>query len=113
MKIYDLENNFGTRLFYDQKFRVILEDHMTVLRTSPNSFRISIEPVYAYKYTGDLIGILKHYNIPLYLHWIIMRMNNYSAYTDFNEKVTNLLIPDSELVERIRRTYMTHNKITT
>lgn len=113
MKIYDLENNFGPSIHYDPKFRIVLEDHMTVLRNSTLTRSLTIEPVYAYKFTGDLIGILKQYNVPLYLHWIIMRMNNYTAYTDFNENVTSLIIPDEELVERIKRTYMSHNKITT
>ena len=113
MKIHNLQIETGSNIFYNQKFRVVLEDHMTYLRTHEKTRVIDIEPVYAYKYSGDLSSLLTHYGYPVEMHWIIMRANNFNSFHEKTDDVRTLVIPSSDIVERIRQGYLTKNKLST
>ena len=114
MKINKLLADHGSNIYYDPVFRNVLEDHMTFLRTHEQTTRLNIESIYAYKYVGDLSGLLKHYNIDIYLHWIIMRMNNFTSYNEANDNIVDLLIPEPIVIERIRQSHITtQNKMKT
>lgn len=102
--------DFGDDVYYDSGLRIDLEDHMTYLRTHPSTTKVIVDPVYAYKYAGDLSSLLLHYNVPIYLHWVIMRLNNFTSFADSTDKLSTLLIPDTSEIERIRRSYQTQHK---
>lgn len=111
MKIDGLAINSGPDVYYEEGFRIILEDHMTYLRTHPNTKTMQIESFKAYKYTGDLFGLLAEYNIPTELNWVVLRMNNMTTPTECGEDLKTLLMPDSQVIERMRSLYMVQNKI--
>lgn len=114
MKINQLQPNLGPEIFFDEQFRNVLEDHMTFLRGHATTKSLTIEPTYAYKYEGDLSGLLTHYKIDVSRHWIIMRMNNYYSFNENDEFLATLLIPDNDTVEQIRQVFKTvPNKIKT
>lgn len=114
MKIDNLLADHGSNIYYDPAFRNVLEDHMSFLKTHPDTKKINIESVYAYKYVGDLSGLLKHYNIDIYLHWVIMRMNGFTSFNEAGENIVELLLPDSRAIERIRQLHSTiQNKMKT
>ncbi len=114
MQINSMQVSFGPNIYYDPVFRNVLEDHMSFLRTHPGTKILNIEPIYAYKYEGDLSGLLTQYRIDVKLHWIIMRMNNYYSFSENNENLSSLIIPDGDSIERIRESHKTvQNKIKT
>lgn len=114
MNIDSLLADHGSNIYYDPSFRNVLEDHMTFLRTHPQTTKLVVESIYAYKYVGDLSGLLKHYNIEIYLHWTIMRMNNFTSFGDTKDDIFELLIPNSDVIERIRQSHKTiQNKMKT
>ena len=92
-------------LFYDEKFRMVVEDHMTYLRTHPNTTMVTVTPMQAYKYEFDMIGLLSSLGIPLKLHWVIIRMNHLSSLTHVPKDLTQILIPPDRVFGQIRQTH--------
>ena len=111
MKILDTISDSGADIYYNSKFRVVLEDHMTFLRSHPDNDLLNIEPAQAYKYAGDLFGILQYYNLSPYLHWIVMRVNGMTSPTEFRDTTTALIIPSMSVIATIRNTHMSQSKM--
>lgn len=111
MRIDGLAIDSGPDVYYEEGFRITLEDHMTYLRTHPNTKTMQIDSFKAYKYASDLFGLLAEYSLPTELNWVIMRMNNMTSPTQCSESLKSLLLPDAQVVERMRSLYMTQNKI--
>lgn len=111
MTIDDLASPAGADIYYDQKFRVVLEDHMTFLRNHPTTSTISIKDHDAFKYEGDLSSLLLIYRVPAQLHWIVMRMNNFNSPAECPPDIKILSVPSTELIDRIRAVHLTQNKI--
>lgn len=110
MDITQLEIDSGADVYYEQGFRIAIEDHLQYLKTHPETTTQQVESKYAYKYSGDLSGLLTLYRYPVYMHWIIMRMNGFSDFTQLTDEDSQLLIPSSNVVERIRAIYKTKNR---
>lgn len=111
MKIDSIAANFGADIYYNENFRVVIEDHMTYLRNDPQSYYQNVTPAQAYKFEGDFFGLLDQLNQPPQFHWIIMRMNKLTSPVYSQDTITQILVPSAAVVERIRATYMNVNKI--
>lgn len=107
MVIDDLMVQSGASIYYDDGFRNVLEDHMTVLRNDATTRVIDIDAGRAYKYESDLYGLLQLYNVPTHLHWLVMRMNRLTSPMDYPATMYALLIPDPAVIERLRQSHMT------
>jgi hypothetical protein len=110
MDILQLEIDPGANVYYEEGFRITIEDHLQFLKDHAETTSIQIESKYAFKYAGDLSGLLTLYKVPVYLHWTIMRMNGFSSYTQLSEGESELLIPGINAVERLRSIYKTKNR---
>lgn len=114
MQIDKLQSSVGADIYYDGNFRNVLDDHMTYFRGSSSTKTITIEPIYADKYEGDLSGLLSQYGIAVEYHWVIMRLNNFTSFNDNSRNLSQLLIPNFDEVEQIRQVHRTvQNKIKT
>jgi hypothetical protein len=111
MDINSLSINPGDSVYYTPEFMNVLEDHLTYLREHPKTRTESITPHEASKYTGDLISLLNVRNVKPEYHWIIMRLNNFTNYSDIDENLNTLLYPDFEEIDRIKLSHKTLNKI--
>lgn len=110
MQILTILNKPTSSVFYEQGFRILLEDHISYLKDLSSTRKIDISNHNAYKYQGDLDGLLTEMNIRPELHFIIMRLNGFTSPQEYSpEKSMTLLIPDSKEIERIRSTYKTKN----
>lgn len=101
----------GPAAYYTPQFRVVLEDHMTFLREHPNRSILKVENQVAYKFAGDLFGMLTHYEVEEQFQWIIMRMNHLTSPTDFREGMEVFIIPPFDVIERLRNVHMTQSKL--
>ena len=101
----------GAEVYYSAEFRNVLEDHMTYLREHSENSVQSIEPNIAYKYIGDLTGVLHHYRVPYHLHWVVMRMNNMTSPVDYRDTMLSLIIPSFSAVDKIRAAHKTQSKL--
>jgi hypothetical protein len=101
----------GAPVFYDQAFRNVLEDHLTLLRSSERTRERSVEPMVAYKFEGDFFGLLAHHGIQPYLHWVIMRLNGMTSPVQASREITSFWMPDPAEISRLRGAHMTARKI--
>lgn len=100
-------------IYYSDGFRNVLEDHMTYLREHPTTTILSVLPMQAYKYEFDMVGLLRELNIPLRMHWTVIRMNHLSSLTQVPSDLQQLLIPTDQQLSRIKQTYEASLKIST
>jgi len=111
MNINRLMKNSGPSIYYDDSFRVVLETFVPSLIVSQDTTQISVSEQAAYKYESDFFGLLSEFNIPVHLHWLVMRMNNLTSPFDSTLLYNLLLVPDENTIDHIRQSYMSGNRI--
>jgi hypothetical protein len=111
MQLDNLMVSPGSDIYYDDKFRATLESFMTFFRTDSSTSVKLIPPMDAYKFEFDLSGLLSNYNIPVYMHWIIMRVNKMTNPSDLTKETNSLLIPSETTVEYIRQSFMSTQRL--
>jgi hypothetical protein len=112
MKITDLMVDAGADIYYDEAFRRVLEDHMSYLKSHPTTHTVAVEASKAYKYEGDLFGLLTAYLQPVYLHWVIMRMNGFTSPLEASREISSFIAPDQKVINQIRQSHVTRRRIT-
>ncbi len=95
----------GPEVYYTDAFRNVLEDHLTFLRMHPNTGVILITPAEAYRFEMDLTGLLLTKNIPIYLHWLVARMNFMNTLNENRGDLAQLIIPDPKEVGKILQAF--------
>jgi len=103
----------GPAVFYEAGFRQMLEDHMVYLREHPSTDTMDISPHVANKHHGDLVGVLLHYEIPLHLHWPMMRLNNYTSPMQYSANDLTLMYPAQTVISMLLSRYRANQKIST
>lgn len=111
MALIDLLIDAGSDIYYDPVFRNVLEDHMTYLREHPQTTIMPISPNDAYVYRQDLFGVLLKNNVQPQYHWLVMRMNKYTAPHQFSEDVISLMVPNANVIAQIRSSHMATPRI--
>lgn len=101
----------GTGVYYTDDFRNVLEDHMTYLRTAASTTVMNVDPIKAYRFEFDLDGLLLDMGIPLYLHWVVMRMNNFSSPQHVPANLTSLLIAAPSELQMIMQSEYTKARL--
>lgn len=102
MSINDLSSGTDQSVYYDPDFRNVLEDHITYLKLVQTTTTREIPPGYAARYRGNFYMFLQSQGIQQYMHWVIMRMNDMTSPTQFDESMTTYLIPDVTTLSQIR-----------
>jgi len=97
----------GAALYYDPKFRAMLEDHMSWLLAQPENQLINVLDNHAYKYEGDLTGLLRQYAIQDEYHWLTMRANRMTSPMDYRADMKQLVVIDRRYVDQLRTVYQT------
>jgi hypothetical protein len=111
MQIDSLSISMGPSIYYDDKFRNVLESFMSFLRNDSSTSVIAIDPAVSYKYEFDLYGLLAAEGIPTYMQWVVMRMNRIDSPNDAGNNILGLLVPDAGVLEHIRQSYMSTTRI--
>ena len=84
----------GSSAYYDEAFRNELEVHLPYLRFSALSYDINVPPDLAYRFEGDLYGLLiALISMPKQYHWITMRMNDMRDPTEYRRNRLVLRLP--------------------
>lgn len=97
----------GADVYYDPAFRRVMETHLGLLRNMPETRVVAIENNLAYKYEHDFYGLLQAKEVPEYLHWVILRVNDMVDPRDFQSSMNQFLYPPAEVIDNIRRIYAT------
>lgn len=111
MSVNDLAFDAGASAYYDADFRNVLEDHMSFLRKHSSTRTIVVDPGQAYKYEYDLYGYLLSVGIPANLHWVVLRLNKLTTPTDFSLQLSQLMVPDAGMLDKIRQSHMSTRKL--
>lgn len=112
MPIETLMSGMDQQTYYDQGFRDVLEDHLSFLRNSESTVRRTVVPGVALRYQFDFYSMLAELGIPHHLHWIVMRMSGLTNSNQMTLEFNTVVIPDPQVLERLRGAYMTGRRIT-
>lgn len=107
MKVLNYLHTVGPSVFYTDDFKSVLETHLEYLNNHSSTTTLSIEPDVLYKYEFDLHGLLFHYKIPQYMHWVIMRMNGLYSFTQIPNDLLVMKIPNEDTLDLVRQVYQT------
>jgi hypothetical protein len=120
MPILELMTNEGDSVYYSEKWRLMIETHLPFLINHPYTAPVVIQPFEAYKFEGDLEGLLALKGVPVSYNYIVMRMNGYTSGMDFKmpdppesgeePEPILLLTPSSTAVETLRAVFQTASK---
>lgn len=94
--------------FYHDPFRHFFEDHIDWIKEN-RIVTHKLEPMQAYVHRYDLSSLLFDLNIPMNLHWFIMRLNDMKYNHEFDESHQLLYLPDDGVLEELLAQYNTIN----
>jgi len=100
----------GTDIYYDPDFLRMIESHLGLLRRDPSTRSMAIPERHGWKNEGDLAGLLTVMDVPRFMHHIVMRVNNMRSNEDFLGTETSLLVPSSQVIEKLRSRYITEKR---
>jgi hypothetical protein len=101
----------GPTLMYSQGFRQLIEDHLQFLRNHDNTEVVDINPQSAYKGEGDLVSVLQDYQVEPQMHWIIMRVNDYTSPMQYRADHLSLLVPSQGVIDGLLRIHRVNLKL--
>lgn len=107
MKIDDIAIPVGAEVYYTQGFRDCLEDHLFYIKENVRTVA-NIEPMTAWRWQSDFYSLLLHMQVPVYLHWVTMRVNDMTNPNEYSPDQLQIRIVDEGIIEDIRATYKTH-----
>ena len=105
MQLTSKARGAGLTIYYNPKFRKVLEDHLTLLRNHPDTSKITISYADMDKYKWNLSAYLVTLCEP-HMVWLTMRLNGYKRDEDYDGTNDTLLIPSTNAVEDIRLRYL-------
>lgn len=95
-------------LYYSEGFRVLIEQHLNDLKSYRGNTYLTVSQLDLEVWEGNLYGYLFSQRVPVFQHWIIMRMNGMDSTLDFRgEHLEQLMLPDVENINRLREIYNT------
>ncbi len=100
----------GPSIYYTESYRIMMEAHIPFFLTNGRSTRVVVDAATAYQYEHDFSALLAVYSLPRYLHWFIMRLNGLTSPLDYHADMLEILVPDLEIVERLRTNHTTQSK---
>lgn len=110
--INQLEVDYGEEVYYLPAFRRMIESHLPYLLLAPDNIIMPVDPHNALKYRSDWTGLLLAMQIPMYLHFIIMRMNGMLSPTENTTLLTEIMIPAPGRIDALVSAYRAQtNKI--
>ena len=94
-------------LYYNESFKTLVEQHLTDLKNYKGNTYLTITPMDLDVWEGNLYGYLASQRVPVFQHWIIMRMNGMDSTLDFRGNFDKLILPDIENINRLRELHNT------
>lgn len=98
-------------IYFDLRFKTMIEQHLEDLINYEGNVYIDVTPLEAQRWEGNLNGYLHSQQVPVFQHWIIMRMNGMDSTLDFKANVRRLLLPNMEKLDVLRELFTTVHKI--
>ncbi len=94
-------------LYEDPRFFDEVEANLQWLIDRASDVPLTTDDATAFKYQGDLTGLLMVLNVPANYIYIITRMNGYFGSDDYNGDVTSFIMPQEGDVSHLMRMFKT------
>lgn len=111
MQIFNMLYNPGPAAYYSPALRGVLEDHMTFLRTHPETQAIAVSDLDLYRFEGDLYGLFTELGIPPQYHFVVMRVNGLDSPLVVSSEMRMLWVPSYTVVDQIRQASHTTGRL--
>ena len=104
----DLDIDQGDATYHSEDFKCIIEQNLTYIKNYAanvaNARNIAnLPPAEAAACHGDFRKVAAFLNIPLHMVWVVMRVNNLNGYEDYSKEMLNIILPDFELIYRLKQ----------
>jgi hypothetical protein len=103
-------NNLTTEVEYaysDPAFLIIIESHLTHLRTTDGARVLPVTEQQGFKYEGDFFGLLDDLTIDKKYHHIVLRVNDLHSSADYKGDMSHVMIPSFSEVDMLKNVYQT------
>lgn len=97
----------GPDIYYRSDVRDVLEVHVPYLLRDSKTSSVAIEPSVAVKNENNFFDLLNDLSYPMYLHWIILRMNGYYSPVEYMSDKLEILVPSKDTINRILNMHQT------
>jgi len=87
-------------------FRVMLEDHLDVIREKHIQRHLLPDTAAHQMYPGDLYGFLVANSVPRDTHWIIMRVNGMQSPSEFRSDHAVISLVDPMAIVNLYQTFL-------
>ncbi len=97
-------DNPSDLLYYDDRFRRVLEDHRIYIRNNGNVRKVNISPGLAYRFEFNFYGLLRFHGVPQHLWWLIMRLLDpeMTSPDEMSRTLQYYIYPDEAVLTQIR-----------
>lgn len=83
----------------NESFRRVYEDHLEIIRKDPKTTETAVSGKQLEVHRFNWIGLLNELKIPQELHWFTIRLNNSANWTDLDESMQIVLVPDFAFIK--------------
>lgn len=106
----------GDSVYYDPRFRTVIETHLSILRQAPSTQQQPITADMIHRHEGDFYGLLMELGISLQFHWIYLRVNGLESPNQFGAQLRDpyrdhyaftLIIPSTDAMNELRSLFLT------
>lgn len=88
-------------------YMLMIETHLSWLRSLPSTLSVVVAPGDAYKFEGDFTGLLFMMGVPSSRHHVLMRLNGLRSPLDYLSTMNTLVVPDYSVLDRLDQIYFT------
>lgn len=103
----ELDIDQADATYHSESFKSIIEQNLNYIKNYTANAAgaqniVTLPPAEAAACHGDFRKVAAYAQIPLSMVWIVMRVNDLFAYEDYSKEMLNIIIPDFEVVYRLR-----------
>lgn len=91
----------GGNNYYAEDYLLMIDTHVPWLINHPTTVQSYVSPGDAYKYNGDLTGLLLMLGLPNNRHYAIMRMNGMRSPQDYRSNLNVLSVPSESVMRNL------------
>lgn len=93
--------------YFNPGFLVLLESHLTYLRTSATLQSTAVSGLQKSKFEGDFYGLLTDLGIDYRFHYIVLRVNGYDSSADYRGESDAIVVPALSDIDMLKNIFLT------
>lgn len=105
LSVTSLREDAGDSVYYDENFMRMIEQHRIYLQNVDGTEPRIIPEGEAWRWRYDFYGLLRYLDIPEYLRWITLRVNDLKSPSDYTGLNTSLIIPSFTAIQMLASIY--------